>query len=152
MPLALLGRFWPHILAALAIVGGLLYFGHVRYRAGYQAARDELQSELERERQHQKEIYQEVQRQHETEIAQLRKDAARELRGRPIRCVLGDSSEVRVPGDPSATAGGPAGEPAVRADENLRPLIVQRGEAAEQLRRQLMNIKAWQEKIHASHP
>lgn len=131
---------------ALAIIAALWLYGRSKYQAGYEAARDEIQSQLETERQHQKEIYQEVQRQHEQQIAQVRKDAARELRGRPIRCVLGDSDQVRVPGDSGAASPGSGDQHAVRADVDLRPQIVRVGETCEQLRQQLIAIKAWQEK------
>ncbi|MGQ0834970.1 MAG: hypothetical protein ACT4O5_08655, partial [Gammaproteobacteria bacterium] len=88
-----------------------------------------------------------VRQDYETRIADLSAAAARERRGKPIRCVLGDSDEVRTGRDSGGVAAGAAGEPIVRTPVDLRSDIVRVGSACEQMRQQLLAIKARQAKL-----
>jgi len=145
-------RFWPHALAALAVVGAVMYFSHVRYKAGYEAATAVMQQELNRERELRKAVDWKVRQDYETRIAELNSQVARARRGPAIRCVLGDPSEVREGRDTSGSAGGATGESAVRAARDIRSDIVQRGETCERLRQQLIAIKARQDSLREAHP
>lgn len=148
MWLALLKRFWPLLAGALALVAVCVWHvSEVRQarRAGYEQAHHEFTAQLERERQLWRQIEQETRDGYQSEIDQLRKNAARERRGPAIRCVLDD--KVRTAGDSGGTASSSTDGHAVRADVDLRPEIVRVGETCEQLRQQLIAIKAWQDKL-----
>jgi hypothetical protein len=148
----LLARFWPHILAAVAVIGVVWWFSHSRYTAGYEAATAAMQEELNRERELRKAIDWKVRQDYETRIADLNATVARERRGKSIRCVLGDSSEVRAERDPGGSADGAAGEHALQPPPNIRGDIVQFGGQCEQLRQQLKAIKARQEALREATP
>jgi hypothetical protein len=150
--MTLLLRFWPHILAAVAVVGAVWWFSHSRSTAGYEAATAEMQAELNRERELRKAVDWKVRQDYETRIADLNATVARERRGKSIRCVLGDSGEVRAGRDPGGSAGGATGESAVRAAPDIRPELVSRGETCERLRQQLITIKARQEALREANP
>jgi hypothetical protein len=137
----LISRFWPHILAAVAIICAVWYFSHARYTAGYEAATAAMQEELNRERELRKAVDWKVRQDYETRIADLNATVARERRGKSIRCVLGDSGEVRAGRDTGGSVGGAAGEHALQPAPNIRGDIVQFGGQCEQLRRQLQAIK-----------
>lgn len=141
----LLLRLLPYLLGGLAIVGGIWYFSHVRFQAGYEAATEKMQVELEKERQLRKETDWKVRQDYEARISELNANAVRELRGRPIRCVLGNTGQVREGRDTSGSVGSAAGGSAVQPPADLRPRLVRAGETCERLRQQLMAIKARQE-------
>jgi hypothetical protein len=147
MPLAILSRFWPQILAAVVVIGAVWYFSHARYTAGYEAATAAMQEELNRERELRKAIDWKVRQDYEARISDLNATVARERRGKSIRCVLGDSGQMRSGRDPGGSADGTAGGSAVRAAADLRPELVHRGETCERLRQQLIAIKARQEAL-----
>jgi hypothetical protein len=148
----LLSRFWPHILAVVAVVAAVWYFSHARYTAGYEAATAAMQEELNRERELRKAVDWKVRQDYETRIADLNATVARERRGKSIRCVLGDSSEVRAGRDPGGSAGGAAAGSAVRASEDLRSELVRVGEASERMRQKLLAIKARQDRLREANP
>lgn len=149
--LPILKRFWPFIAGALVLLA--LYAWHASQvtqarKAGYEQAHSELTAQLERERLLWQQIEQETRDVYEGEIDRLHASAARERRGPAIRCVLDGKSQVRTAGDSGGTASGPADGHVVRADVDLRPEIVRVGETCEQLRQQLIAIKAWQGQLH----
>lgn len=144
---ALLLRYLPHIAIAVAVIAGVWWFSHARYTAGYEAATATMRVELDKERELRRQTDWKVRQDYEARIADLSAKSARELRGRPIRCVLGSPSEVRAGSDTGGPAGSAAGEPAVRTPEDLRPLVVQRGSVCEQLRQQLIAIKQRQDAL-----
>lgn len=148
-------RYWriaAGIGALLAVIGAIAYFSHARYTAGYEAATAAMQEELNRERELRKAVDWKVRQDYETRIADLNATVARERRGKSIRCVLGDSGEVRAGRDPGGSAGGAAGESTVRAAADIRPELVRRGETCERLRQQLITIKARQEALREANP
>lgn len=122
------------------------YLSSVEQR-GYDRAKAEAAIELERDREHRREVDEETEREHQESLAKVRADASRELHGRSIRCVLGTSGEVRAGQNPDKPAGGAGDEYALRADVDLRPAIVRQGEACEALRQQLLQIRARQEAL-----
>lgn len=143
-------RYWRLIavvVAILTVLGALYAWGEGKEREGYDRAQAEMQVQLERERQHQREVNEESERVHQESLAKVRADAARELRRRPIRCVLDSASAVRAGRDPAEPAVGPGGESDVRSAPDLRSIIVQRGEACEGLRQQLIAIRERQERL-----
>lgn len=150
MWLTLLKRFWPYIAGALLLIALTVfvrsYLSSVEQR-GYDRAKVEYAIELERDRQHRREVDEETERVHQESLAKVRADASRELRGRSIRCVLGSPGEVRAGQNPGKPAGGAGDEHALRANVDLRPAIVRQGEACEALRQQLMAIRERQEKL-----
>jgi hypothetical protein len=148
----LLSRLWPHIVAGVAVIGAVWYFSHARYTAGYEAATAEMRAELNRERDLRKAVDWKVRQDYETRIADLNATVARERRGKSIRCVLGDSGEVRAGRDPGGSAGGAAGEHALQPPPNIRGDIVQFGGQCEQLRRQLQAIKERQDALREANP
>jgi hypothetical protein len=148
----LLSRLWPHIVAGVAVIGAVWYFSHARYTAGYEAATAEMRAELNRERDLRKAVDWKVRQDYETRIADLNATVARERRGKSIRCVLGDSGEVRAGRDSGGSADGAAGESAVRTPADLRPELVHRGETCERLRQQLIAIKDRQEALREASP
>lgn len=148
-------RYWRVIGAALLLVafaGAILAYGHRQYERGVADTKADIQTELEKERELHRQIDWKVRQDYETRIADLNASIARERRGRSIRCVLGDSGEVRAGRDPGGSAEGAAGESTVRAPRDLRGDIVQFGGQCEQLRQQLIAIKARQDKLRASNP
>lgn len=138
--------------ALLAVIGAIAYFSHARYTAGYEAATAAMQEELNRERELRKAVDWKVRQDYETRIADLNATVARERRGKSIRCVLGESSEMRAGRDTGGSAGSAAGESTVRAAADLRPELVHRGETCEQLRQQLITIKARQDRLREANP
>src|ERR1044072_4891165 len=102
-------RYWKFIAGAilvLFVVGAILSYGKRQYDRGVSDTKAELQSELEKERELHRQVDWKVRQDYESRIADLNARVARELRGRSIRCVLGDSGQVRPSGDPSGSAGG----------------------------------------------
>jgi hypothetical protein len=150
--MTLLLRYWKPIAAAVALLTvavAIKLWAGLLYERGYEAARVEVQNELDRYRAHQREVNEETERVHEQSIAALRADVARELRGRPIRmCVSSD--EVRAGSNPATSAGSAGGEPALRASADLRPAIVHLGETCEQLRQQLIAIRERQAALRSA--
>lgn len=156
MWLTLLKKFWPYIAGALLLLGAWLWYREQLQeadQAGYKRAQAEYTAELENARKQWQKADEETQRDHETQLTKIREDAARELLGRPIRCVRSSPakvSEVRVPTDPGEPAGSPGGEPAGELSENLRPRIVVAGSGCEKMRQQLIVIKARQDSLRQS--
>lgn len=144
---ALLLRYLPHIAIAVAVIAGVWWFSHARYTAGYEAATATMRAELDKERELRRQTDWKVRQDYEARIAELNANAARELRGRPIRCVLGNTGQVRAGSNPSGSAGSAAGEPAVQPAADIRSSIVQRGTVCEQLRQQLIAIKSRQDQM-----
>lgn len=145
MWMILFRRFWPYVAAAGLLIGAWLWYRaqiNEAHETGYRLAQAEYRTELEQMRQHYQDLGQEVQREHYEQVEKLRADAARELRRRPIRCVLGD--EVRADQDPRKPAGGAAGGSDVQPAVDLRSRIVRQGETCERLRQQLIAIKKLQ--------
>lgn len=143
-------RYWRWIAVGvliIAAIGAILSFGHRQYERGVADAKVELQKELERERELHRQVDWKVRQDYEARIADLNAKSARELRGRPIRCVLGDASEVRQGRDPSGSTDGSTGESAVLTAPDLRSRIVRAGETCEGLRQQLIAIKQRQEAL-----
>lgn len=148
-------RYWKPIAGALVVlflVGAILAYGHRQYERGVSDAKENARIELEKDRELRRQTDWKVRQDYEARIADLSEAAARERRGKSIRCVLGDSGEVRAGRDTGGTAGGTAGEPAVRTAPDIRPELVQRGETCEQLRQQLIAIKARQDKLREANP
>lgn len=148
MWLVLVKRFWPLIAGAVVLLG--VYLWHLSAvssarHEGYAKAQSEFAAQLERERELRRVIDEETRREYEQALDKVRADAARELRGRSIHCVLGPADPVRAGRDPSAVPSGTADQYALRADVDLRPQIVRVGETCEQLRQQLIAIKARQD-------
>lgn len=148
-------RYWKFIAGAvliLAAIGAILSFGHRQYERGVADSRAEIAAEIDKDRELRRQTDWKVRQDYEARIADLNSTVARERRGKSIRCVLGDSGEVRSGRDPSGPAGGAAGEPAVRAAPDIRSDLVYRGETCERLRQQLIAIKARQEKLREANP
>lgn len=148
--LTLLRKFWPYIAGALLLIAVYIWFqARLRneYRAGHKAATAEMQAELDSARQLWRQIDEETEREHATQLQKLRSDAARELRGRPIRCVLGSTGQVRDAKDSGEPVAGAAGESALRNAPDIRSSIVRQGEQCEGLRQQLIAIKSWQDSL-----
>ena len=140
-------RNWKFIAGALVLLlmaGGILSYGHRQYQRGMADAREAARIALEKDRELRRQADWKVRQDYETRIAELNSRVSRELRGRAIRCVLDGPGEVRAGRDPGGSTVGAAGEPAVRAAEDLRSRIVQRGQVCEQLRQQLIAIKTRQ--------
>lgn len=143
--LSLLRRFWPFIAGAVLIFSAWLWHLSEMSSArkeGYEQARTEAVAELAAYKAHRDEIEAEVQREHSQTMEDLRKQAARELRGKSIRCVLGDADEVRTGKDTGQPAGSAERESAGGASRNLRAEIVEAGETCERMRQQLIAIRA----------
>ena len=143
----LLRRFWPYLAALGLLAGAWLWYRrqiHEADVAGYKRAQAEFTAELERMRQHYQDLGQEVQRDHQQRIEKLRAAAARELRRRPIHCMLGGADQVRADQDTGKPPGGSGGRPDVQSDVDLRSRILQQGETCERLRQQLIAIKKLQ--------
>lgn len=104
-----------------------------------------LQEEIARERQHQREVNDEIDRQHYAREAALRRRVNRLLSQSdgPIR-MCEPADQVRAadtasqPHEASADGGS-----ALRAGEDLRPQLVLYGERCEELRRRLIDFQRW---------
>lgn len=142
--------FLPYIAGALLLIAVAVfvrgYLSSVEQR-GYDRAKAEYAIELERDRQHRREVDEETERVHQESLSKVRADASRELRGRPIRCMLDAPGKVRAGQNPGKSAGGAGDEHALRANVDLRPAIVRQGETCEALRQQLIQIRERQEKL-----
>ena len=104
----------------------------------------EAKAELEKWQQHQREIREESDRDYLSQIQTLRAQAEHVRVGKPIRCVLGDSDQVRVPGASDlAYAAAASGQSVVQPTGDLRGSIVSRGEACEGLRQQVIALQGW---------
>jgi hypothetical protein len=134
----------------LALVGGIVAYGHQQYRRGHDAAEQAMQAELQREREQRQKVDWEIRRHYEDRIAELSARAGIERRGPAIRCVLDEPGEMRAGSDSAGAAGGAAGESTLRTAQDLRPELVRIGEACERLRQQVIGIKDRQEKLEAS--
>lgn len=144
MWLALLKRFWPYLAVTILLLS--VWVWHLaQVREARQEGRNEALAlaavEIEKAREHWREIEQETQIAHQQQLEKIRANAARELRGRPIRCVLGDANKVRGADDPGKSADGSGGEPTLQPAADLRSRIVHSGETCEQLRQQVISIR-----------
>lgn len=141
-------RFWPVLAAAALLFAAYLWHLSEVHTAVTQAraeAKAAYDAELERDRQHRREIDDEVQLAHQKSLEDVRAAVARELRGRPIRCMLDAASQVRTGRDSGESTGSATGESALRSAPDIRSSLVQRGETCERLRQQLIAIRQRQE-------
>lgn len=149
MPTLLL-RFLPHILVAVAIVCAALWFSHARYAAGYQAAKVEEAAAIDRERLHQREVNEEISREHQDTVAALQSRVRSLSRRAPVRlCVEAD--QVRDATDTAGAADGAAAGSGVRTSGDIGPELYRYGGQCEQLRQQLLAIKNWQGRLREGH-
>lgn len=147
-----LRAYWKPLCILVLVIAGwltLAHWGNSREKQGYARAQAEAKDELQKWREHEKEVDDEVQHEYWSQMDTLRAQADKLRAGRPIRCVLGDSNQVRDAKHPSGTPAGPTGESALLNAPDLRPRILQAGQQCEDLRQKLIAIKAWQEALQA---
>jgi hypothetical protein len=148
-------RNWRWIAIAvifLFMIGGILAYGHRQYERGVADAQEDARVALEKDRELRRQADWKVRQDYETRIADLNAAVARERRGRSIRCVLGDSNEVRAGRDTGGSAEGSTGQPAVQPSGDIRGPLVQFGGQCEALRQQLIAIKARQDALREANP
>jgi hypothetical protein len=132
---------------AIAAFSILEWWGHSKDQQGYKRAKVEAAAELQKWREHEKEVDAEVQREYWSQMDTLRTQADRLRAGRSIRCVLGNSNQVRDAKHSGGTPESPTGEPALHDTGDIRGTIVSQGERCEALRQQLIAIKSWQDQL-----
>lgn len=147
LALSLAKRFWPAIVGTLALLAAYLWHvGEIKearaderqkVTLAYQKALQDVITKRE-------ERLSEVHAKYEAQINRLSQSVAIELRGAPIR-MCNYSVSVPAPEDTRAPVESAGGESTVRASRNLRPELVRRGEVCEQLRQQLIAIRALQQ-------
>jgi hypothetical protein len=148
--LMFLRAYWkPLCILALLIAAWLtlLHWGDTRERQGYDRAKVEAAAELQKWREHEKEVDAEVQHEYWSQMDTLRTQADKLRAGRSIRCVLGNSNQVRDAHDSATAPGSAEGESALHDTSDLRGAIVSQGERCEALRQQVIAIKAWQDSL-----
>ena len=129
------------IIAAIVTLGA---WGNSREKEGYAKAQAQAKAELEKWQEHQREIREESDREYLSQIQTLRAQAEHVRVGKPIRCVLGDSDQVRVSGASElGYAAAASGQSTVQPTGDLRSSIVSRGETCEALRQQVIALQAW---------
>lgn len=150
MWLALLKRFWPYIAGALLLIVLAVfvrgYLSSVEQR-GYDRAKVEYAIELERDRQHRREVDEETEREHQAKLSALQGRVNKLLarRNDAIR-MCEPADQVRAGSDPSESAGGAGDGSALRSGPDLQPRLVLYGGRCEKLRQQLIDIKGRQAK------
>lgn len=150
MWLALLKRFWPWIAGALLLIALTVfvrsYLSSVEQR-GYDRAKTEYAAELERERQHRREIDEEIEREHQQKVSALEGRVNKLLarRNDAIR-MCEPADQVRAGSDPGELAGGAGNGPALRSGPDLQPRLVLYGGGCEKLRQKLIAIRQRQDK------
>lgn len=148
-----LRAYWKPLFILVLLIAGwwtLAHWGNSREKEGYDRAKAEAVAELQKWREHEKEVDDEVQRGYWQKMDTLRAEADQLRSGRSIRCVLGNSDQVRDAKHPGGTVESPAGESALHDAPDLRGRIVSQGERCEDLRQKLIAIKAWQDQL-SSH-
>jgi hypothetical protein len=142
-----LRAYWKPLFVLVLLIAAIVmldHWGNTRERAGYEKAQAQAKAELEKWQQHQREIREESERDYLSQIQTLRAQAEHVRVGKPIRCVLGDSNQVRVPGASDlgyATAA--SGQSTVQPATDLRGQLVSHGEQCESLRQQVIALQAW---------
>jgi hypothetical protein len=142
-----LRAYWKPLCILALVIGAwlmLAHWGNTRERQGYDRAKVEAAAELQKWREHEKEVDDEVQREYWSQMDTLRTQADKLRTGRSIRCVLGNSNQMRDAKHSPGTAGSAEGESALHDTGDIRPQLVSQGERCEALRQQLISIKAWQ--------
>ena len=137
-------RYWKPLLAILAVVavfGALRLYGLSQYREGVADTERKLQERIERERETQRVITEEIQHEHQATVSALQ--------GR-VNKLLRRSDAIRLcepaPDVPSAASESPGSAgtgPALRAGQDLQPRLVVYGGQCEQLRQQLLTLRQW---------
>jgi hypothetical protein len=146
--MTLLLRYWKFIAGAIVIlflVGGILSYGHRQYERGVADTKAELQSELEKAREHWEEIEREADSAKDERIAELERRATRVIRRDPPIRMCDTESSVRVP---EGTNPGSAGGSVLPAGRDLQPELVQYGRDCEALRQELLTVKQKLEALH----
>lgn len=143
-------RNWKLIAGALlvlAFIGAILAYGHRQYERGVADAKQDMQAELERAREHQREVNEEISREHQDTVAALQSRVRDLSRRAPVR-LCQSTNEVRGadPGGAADSAGDGSG---LRAGADIGPELYRYGGQCEELRQQLIAIRAWQEKLRA---
>lgn len=139
--LSLLKRFWPAAVGMAALLAGWLWHvGELREARADERQKVTLayQKALQDVITKRAETLREVEAKHAQEIERLSERVNIHLSGPPIR--MCNAISVRAPEDPGTLAGSAEGESTRRADVDLRPAIVRRGEVCERLRQQLITI------------
>jgi hypothetical protein len=147
-----LRAYWKPLCILALVIGAwltLARWGSHREHEGYEKAQAEAAAELEKWREHEKEVDDEVQHEYWSQMDTLRTQADKLRTGRSIRCVLGNSNQVRDAKHSGGTAESPTGESALHDTPDLRGAIVSQGERCEALRQQVIAIKAWQDQLSA---
>lgn len=156
MWLALLKRFWPWIAGALLLIALAVfvrgYLSSVEQR-GYDRAKAEAAIELERDRQHRREIDEETERVHQEKLSALQGRVNKLLarRNDAIR-MCEPADEVRTGPDTGGVAGSPGDGHALRSGPDLQPRLVLYGGGCEKLRQQLIDIKKRQAALRPLPP
>jgi hypothetical protein len=148
--LMFLRAYWkPLCILALLIAAWLtlLHWGDTRERQGYDRAKVEAAAELQKWREHEKEVDAEVQHEYWSQMDTLRTQADKLRAGRSIRCVLDNSNQVRDAQHSGRTPESPTGESALHDTGDIRPQLVSQGERCEALRQQILSISKWQESL-----
>jgi hypothetical protein len=135
-------------LCILALVIGAYGWHKVEVHKAVVATEQRMQAqakaELEKWQQHQREIREESERDYLSQIQTLRAQAEHVRVGKPIRCVLGDSAQVRIPGASDiGYAAASSGQSTVQPSSDLRGQLVSHGEQCEGLRQQVIALQAW---------
>lgn len=156
MWLALLKRFWPYIAGGLLLIALAVfvrsYLSSVEQR-GYDRAKAEYAIELERDRQHRREIDEETERVHQEKLSALQGRVNKLLARRHDAIRMCESAdEVRAGSDPGDLTGGAGDGHALRPGPDLQPRLVLYGGRCEKLRQQLIDIKKRQAALRPLPP
>ena len=132
-------RYLPHLIALVAIIGGVWYFGHTRYNAGQEAVRAEFREALARQGRTNDRVSKSVLEGYRHEIESIR--------NRPARVVRLCSAKSGLPatGDAGGIAGsGPTGgELSAGAGPDIGPSLYSEAARADALAAQLRAVQKW---------
>lgn len=138
---AFLLRNWKWLAALVAVlllIGGILSYGHRQYERGVADTKQDIQTELERAREHWDEVEKEADDAKDQRIAELEKRATRVVRRDPPIRMCDTESAVRVP---AGTNPDPAGGHVLPPGRDIQPELVQYGRDCEALRQELISVK-----------
>ena len=153
--LALLSKFWPHLLSTALLAGAVLWFSHARYRAGYEAAEARMAEEVRKAESatraaeaKARAITEAKDSEWQTERNNLQERITGLLANpAPAIRLCRPASRRDVPAVPAATgeSDGAAAErePALQAGGDLRPDLVRFGGDCERFRSQLSALQDW---------
>ena len=153
---ALLLRYLPHIVAVVALIGAIWWYGHSRDQAGYRRAQAEMSEAVRKAEEATRaaeakaqQITEAKDREWQTERNNLH-GRLTDLLARPAPAIrlckpAASSREVPASANPAGQPDGTAAErgPTLQAGENIRGPLILYGGDCERTRVQLNALQAW---------